>query len=244
MKVNILGVKIDNLIKEKVLEQINQFLSDIKQHYIATPNPEMVVATRKDKKFLEILNKADLSVPDGFGLILASRYLRRPIPERIPGVDLMLDICRMAEQKNYSVFLLAGKNGLAKPEETAEALAKKFPQLKIDGDILGQEEDPERLIEKINILKPEILFAALGARRQEKFIAGNLDKMPSVIIAMGVGGAFDFIAGKIRRAPRWIQKVGLEWLWRLFMQPWRWKRILTATIKFSWLIIVKGKKYV
>jgi len=243
MKVNILGVKIDSLIKEKVLKKINQFLSDIKQHYIATPNPEMVVAAQKDNEFLEILNKAELAVPDGFGLLLASRYLRRPIPERIPGVDLMLDICRIAEQKKYSVFLVAEKNGLAKPKETAEALIKKFSQLKIDGGVLGREESENELIEKINIAKPEILFVALGARLQEKFITENLSKVPSVKIAMGVGGALDFIAGKIKRAPQWIQKIGLEWLWRLFMQPWRWKRILTATIKFSWLIITKGKKY-
>ncbi|MFA5413727.1 MAG: WecB/TagA/CpsF family glycosyltransferase [Patescibacteria group bacterium] len=243
MKVNILGVKIDNFTRQDALKKIEDFFSDNLQHYIVTPNPEMVVAAEKDKEFLEILNKADLAVPDGFGLVLASRYLRRPILERIPGVDLMLDICKIAEQKNYSVFLVGAKEGLAKPEEVTEALAKKFPRLKISGDILAREETEENLIKKINLKKPEILFVALGAGRQEKFIANNLTKIPSVKIAMGVGGAFDFIAGKIKRAPSWMRKVGLEWLWRLFMQPWRLKRILTATIKFSWKIIKNGKKY-
>jgi len=243
MKVNILGVKIDNLPRQDALKKIEDFFSDNLQHHIVTPNPEMVVAAEKDKKFLEILNKADLAVPDGFGLVLASRYLRRPILERIPGVDLMLDICEIAEQKNYSVFLVGAKEGLAKPEEVVRSLNKKFSRLKISGDNLSREEAEENLIQKINLEKPEILFVALGAGRQEKFIAKNLDKIPSVKIAMGVGGAFDFIAKRIKRAPSWMRKVGLEWLWRLFMQPWRLKRILTATIKFSWKVIKNGKKY-
>jgi N-acetylglucosaminyldiphosphoundecaprenol N-acetyl-beta-D-mannosaminyltransferase len=243
MKINFLGVQIDNLVLDDVLKKIDEFLNDGRQHYIVTPNPEMIVAAQKDKTFLEILNKADLAVPDGVGLIFASRYLKRSLPKRITGVDLMLDICQTAEQKNCSVYLLAAEEGLAKPGETAEALVRRFPKLKITGDMLSKEESGEEIINGINTAKPEILFVALGAGRQEKFIAGNLSKMPSVKIAMGVGGAFDFIAGKIKRAPKWIQKIGLEWLWRLFMQPWRWKRILTATIKFSWLIIRKGKKY-
>jgi len=243
VKVNILGVQIDNLAKAGALSKVEEFLSDGRQHYIVTPNPEMVVAAEKDKEFLEILNKADLAVPDGFGLILASRYLRRPIPERIAGVDLMLDICKIAEQKNYSVFLLGAKEGLAKPEEVVRSLTKKFSRLKISSDILAREEANEKIIQKINLEKPEIIFVALGAGRQEKFIAENLNKILSVKIAMGVGGAFDFIAGKIKRAPKWLRKIGLEWLWRLFMQPWRFKRIFTATIKFSWKIIKNGKKY-
>jgi N-acetylglucosaminyldiphosphoundecaprenol N-acetyl-beta-D-mannosaminyltransferase len=243
MKVNILGVLIGNFKKSEVLRTVEQFLSDGRQHYIVTANPEMIVAAQKDEKFLEILNKADLSVPDGFGLILAARYLRRPLPERITGVDLMLDICQIAEQKNYSVFLLAAEEGLAKPEKTAEALIKKFPRLKASGGTLAKQESVEKSIQKINLEKPDILFAALGAGLQEKFIAENLNKILSVKIAMGVGGAFDFIAGKIKRAPKWLRKIGLEWLWRLFMQPWRFKRIFTATIKFSWKIIKNGKKY-
>ncbi len=249
MKVNILGVKVDNFTKTEVIQKAKNFLSDEKQHYIVTPNPEMVVAAQKDKCFLEILNKADLAVPDGFGLILASRYLRHPLPEKIHGVDLMIDFCRIAEQKNCSVFLLGAefsetkKRGLTSPEETATALRKKFPQLKVSGRALTQERIDEELLKKINLDKPEILFVALGAGWQEKFIAESLNKIPSIKIAMGVGGAFDFISGKVKRAPVWMRKIGLEWLWRLFMQPWRWKRILTATVKFSWLVLLKGKKY-
>lgn len=244
MKVNILGIQIDNLRKPEALGKIKEFLSNGHQHYTVTTNPEMVVAAQKDKHFLEILNKAGLSVPDGFGLILASRYLRRPLLERITGVDLMLDICQIAEQKKYSIFLVAAKEGLSKPEETAPALNKKFPGLKIGGVILAEGESGERIIAEINKARPDILFVSLrGIGRQEKFIAENLYKTPSVKIAMGVGGSFDFITGKIKRAPRSIRKIGLEWLWRLFMQPWRWKRIFTATIKFSWEIIKNGKKY-
>ena len=244
MKINILGVLIDNLKKPDVLKITEQFLSDGRQHYIVTANPEMIVAAGKDEKFLEILNKAGLTVPDGFGLILAARFLRRPLPERITGVDLMLDICQMAEQKNYSIFLVAAKEGLSKSEETAAALNKKFPGLKIGGAILSEGDSGEKIITEINKTRPDILFVSLrGICRQEKFIAENLNKVPSVKIAMGVGGSFDFITGRIKRAPKLMRKIGLEWLWRLFMQPWRLKRIFTATIKFSWLIIKNGKKY-
>ncbi|MBU1146002.1 WecB/TagA/CpsF family glycosyltransferase [Patescibacteria group bacterium] len=243
MKVNILGIQIDNLKKAEALKIAEQFLSDGRQHYIVTPNPEMAVAAQKDEYFLEILNKADLSVPDGFGLILASRYLRRPLLEKIHGVDLMLDICRLAEQKNYSVYLLGGKEGIAK--KTAENLLKKFPKLRIAGAESGGIINEQQLAtnnQQLNFTRPDILFVAFGAEKQEKWIVQNLNNIPSIKIAMGVGGAFDFISGKIKRAPKWIQKIGLEWLWRLFMQPWRWKRILTATIKFSWLVITKDKK--
>ncbi len=244
MKVNILGVLIDNFKKSEVLRTVEQFLFDGRKHYIVTANPEMIVAAQKDEKFLEILNKADLSVPDGFGLILAARYLRRPLPERITGVDLMLDICQIAEQKNYSVYLLGGEEGVA--QKAADALQKKFLQLKIAGAENGGIISEHQLAinnQQINFAGSDILFVALGAGKQEKWIAKNLQNFPSIKIAMGVGGAFDFIAGKIKRAPKWMRKIGMEWLWRLFMQPWRWKRIFTATIKFSWLIIKNGKKY-
>ncbi len=244
MKVNILGVLIDSLKRNDAIKRIEEFLADGGQHYIVTPNPEMVVAAEKDKNFLEILNKAGLSVPDGFGLILASRYLRRPIQERITGVDLMLDICRLAEQKNCSVYLLGGGDGVA--QKTADTLRKCFPYLKIAGVESGGVISDQQLTtnnQQINFTRPDILFVAFGAGKQEKFIAENLNKMPTIKIAMGVGGAFDFIAGKIKRAPRWMRKIGLEWLWRLLMQPWRLKRIWTATIKFSWEIIRNGKKY-
>lgn len=247
VKVNILGVLIDNLKKDDVLKRVEQFLSSDQQHYIVTPNPEMVMAAQRDKKFLEILNHADLAVPDGVGLIFASRYLKQPLPQRITGVDLMFDICQLAEQKKCSIYLLAAAQGLAKPDEVTVALHKYFPQLRINGgtlEISDIEDQKPRLLEEINLQKPEILFVAFGAGCQEKFIAENLNKIPSIKIAMGVGGAFDFIAGKIKRAPVWMRKIGLEWLWRLFMQPWRWKRILTATIKFSWLTLKNGKKYV
>jgi len=248
VKVNILGVQIDNLKKSEVLKAVEKFLTDSQQHYIVTPNPEMVVAAQKDKEFLKILNKADLAIPDGVGLIFASRYLKQPLPERITGIDLMSDICHLAEQKNCSVYLLAAAEGLAKPKETAAILSKYYPKLKVSGGTIKINNCRSlvancRLIDNINNTKPNILFIAFGAGYQEKFIAENLKKMPSVKIAMGVGGAFDFIAGKVKRAPAWLQKIGLEWLWRLFMQPWRWKRILTATIKFSWKVLTKGKKY-
>jgi N-acetylglucosaminyldiphosphoundecaprenol N-acetyl-beta-D-mannosaminyltransferase len=242
VKIDILGVQIDNLDITDLLANVEKFLMDGKQHYIVTPNPEIVIAAQKDKEFLKILNEADISLPDGVGLVWASYYLNKPLKQRITGVDFMLKICEMAEQKNCSIFLLGAKGDVA--QKTAEVLMKKFPKLKIVGTESGGEIKLEKLsilnsslIEKINNAKPDILFVAFGAPKQEKWIYYYLPSLPSIKLAMGVGGAFDFISGKVKRAPRFLQKIGLEWFWRFLLEPWRWKRILTATIKFSWKVL-------
>ena len=223
MKREILGVKIDNLIIEEALRKVEGFLEDGQQHYIVTPNPEFLVKAQKDEEFRKILNQADLAVADGIGLIFASWFLGQPLKQKITGTDLMEKICQKAAQKKWPVFLLGDReDGLVK--ETADQLKKKYPGLDI----------------KTDLKEASILFIAFGAPWQEKWIAQNLKKMSSVKLAMGVGGAFNFMAGRIRRAPKFFQRLGLEWLWRLFCQPWRIKRIFRAVVIFPWLIIKNG----
>ena len=223
MKREILGVKIDNLIIEEALRKVEGFLEDGQQHYIVTPNPEFLVKAQKDEEFRKILNQADLTVADGIGLIFASWFLGQPLKQKITGTDLMEKICQKAAQKKWSVFLLGDReDSLVK--ETADQLKKKYPGLDI----------------KTDLKEASILFIAFGAPWQEKWIAQNLKKMSSVKLAMGVGGAFNFMAGRIRRAPKFFQRLGLEWLWRLFCQPWRIKRIFRAVVIFPWLIIKNG----
>ena len=224
----ILGVKIDNLSIEEVFARINGFLESDKQHYIVTPNPEFLVWAREDEEFKEILNKADLAVPDGVGLVFASWFLGKPLKKRIAGADLMDKICQDAAKKRWQILLTGGGEGVA--QKTAEALKKNYQGLLVkEIDIL----DFNRYTTK----RSSILFVALGAPKQEKWIVENLSKLPSVKLAVGVGGAFDVISGDVRRAPKFLRAAGLEWAWRLGIQPWRASRIFNAIARFPWMVI-------
>ncbi|NQU83800.1 MAG: WecB/TagA/CpsF family glycosyltransferase [Parcubacteria group bacterium] len=242
MKNDILGVKISNITKKEALQKCWQFLNCGNHHVITTPNPEMVVMAQKDDYFRKIFEHADLCLPDGFGLILASRLFGAPLKERITGTDFVSKLCGLAEYGKCSVFLLGAKKGVAK--KASEKLKAKYPNLSIVGaesggliNKMSLEEKYDMLI-RINRAKPDILFVAFGHGRQEKWIAENISKMPSIKIAMGIGGAFDFIAGEVKRAPAIFQRAGLEWLWRLIKEPRRYKRIYNATIKFGLLCIL------
>lgn len=257
-KIEILGIKIDNITFDQALKVINNFVVLGKPKQIVTVNPEFIVTSEHDEEFKNILNAADLSVPDGAGLIFVSKYiLNNPLTERVAGVDLVLAISKHAAEKKYPIFLLGGKESVA--EQTANILKGQNPGLIIAGTYAGKPKlnvseiqdfrqirmtdiKPKRpdtnleIIKKIRQAKPKILFVAYGAPKQDKFIA-RYKKQLNVPVMIGVGGAFDFISGKTRRAPTWIQKIWLEWLWRLIMEPWRWRRIFTATIVFPWMVI-------
>jgi len=256
MKTEILGVRVDNLTMSQALQKVEGFLTDGRQHYIVTPNPEFLVLAQKDEEFRQVLNQADLAVPDGVGLIFASRFLGQPLKRRVAGTDLMERICQRAASRGWSVFLLGDRaDGLA--EETASRLKKKYPELKIggssfEGGVFSRQKSHQRVAfsdtsslregvarkgNPLASLNPNILFIASGAPRQEKWIAQNLTKLPAVKLAVGVGGAFYFISGRIKRAPRPFRLVGLEWLWRLGRQPWRIKRIFRAVVVFPWLVV-------
>ncbi len=225
--VKILGVRVDNLSQEACLAKIDLWLKQDRQRYIVTPNPEFIVCAQKDNRFRRILNRADLSVCDGTGIFLASRFLRQPLGQRISGVDLMELICALAEEQGISVFLLGASAGVA--QKAAENLKKDYPNL----DIKHSSDESEMP----KIFRPTILFVALGAPKQEKWINHYLPLMPQVKLAIGVGGAFDYLSGRVKRAPATARRLGLEWLWRLISEPWRVKRIYQATIVFPWLVL-------
>ncbi len=245
MKVEILGVRVNKITKGEVLEHVKTYLNSDKPHFIVTPNPEFLVAAQYDQEFKEILNKADLSIPDGFGLMLAASYLKNPLPERITGTDLVYDIARICQEMGKSIYLLGAQPEIA--AKAAQGLLKLYPNLKIAGYESGYRTRfyfklPDLLLlAKINRVKPDVLLVAFGAGKQEKWIDQNLNKLPSLRIAIGIGGAFDFISGQVKRSPKIIQHVGLEWFWRLITQPWRFNRIWTATWRFSKLVR-KSKK--
>lgn len=230
--VNVLGVKVSKVDYQSAIEIIEGFLLDGENHYVVTPNPEFIVLAQKDSKFRRILNRADLAIPDGVGLGVGTR---------VTGTDLMTKLCQRAAQKGYSVFLLGGGEGAA--AEAAKRLKGWFDNINIVGTC---EADPEEagasVFRALQTKFPvDFLFVAYGAPKQEKWIAKNIDKIP-VKVAMGVGGAFDFIAGKKKRAPLALRRLGLEWFWRLIQEPRRLPRILKATIKFPLLVFLHKLK--
>ena len=258
-KVNFLGIKVDNISFQNGIKIINNFILLKKPHQIVTVNPEFVISAQKDDEFKNILNSADLSVPDGAGLIFVSKYiLHNPIKERITGIDLMWKLSEEAAVNKFPIFLLGAQKGVA--EKTALNLKKHFPGLIISGtfsgnpqldfinyedhrnfrmnDVKPTKKDPNlEIIKKVNRAKPKILFVAYGAPKQDKFIS-RYKKVLNVPVMIGVGGSFDYISGKAKRAPKWMQKFGLEWLWRVFHEPWRLKRIFTALIIFPYKVLL------
>ncbi len=241
-KVAILDVDINNLSLQEVVETIKDFMASPQQHFIVTPNPEMLVAAQQDQQFKEVLNYADIAIADGVGLIYTAAWQGKQL-QRVTGVDLVWEICELAAERGWSVYLLGGRDGIA--STAAERLKQSFTNLKVAGaESGGVIDDPyatySDIVDHVNQTKPQVLLVAFGQIKQEKWIFSHLDKLPSVKLAIGVGGTFDYLAGTIPRAPKLLRQLGLEWLYRLMQEPQRWKRIITATVIFP-LLIIKHK---
>lgn len=234
----ILDVKVDNLNFAEVWTKIRQFLSRQKLHQIVTVNPEFIVAAQKDKEFRQILNGADLCVPDGAGLRLAAWLTGQKIGERITGMDLTWELAKLAAENGYSIYFLGAKPGVA--ALAAKRIKLIYPNLKIAGSYCGSPHE-EGIVGKINDANPDILLVAFGAPKQEKFIFAYKNEL-KVKVAVGVGGTFDYISGNVKRAPRWMRSLGLEWLYRLFRQPSRLGRIFRAVVVFPMLVLLHRQK--
>ncbi|OGK52746.1 hypothetical protein A2966_03125 [Candidatus Roizmanbacteria bacterium RIFCSPLOWO2_01_FULL_41_22] len=233
-KKNILGIGLTNAKEDQILEYILQGLEkNIQKYFIVTPNPEILVLARSNTNYKKILNSAKIASPDGIGIMIAGKILEKQLKEKITGVDLVESLCRAVEEKPITVGFLGA--GLAVAEETAECLKKKFPNLKVAFANSGNPDDKTVALVKGSKKEIDILFVAFGSPKQEIWIYENLDKLP-VKVAIGVGGAFDFISGKVKRAPVLVQNLGFEWLFRLINQPWRAKR-QTTLIKFIYLVL-------
>lgn len=231
----ILNVKIDDYSFKEVIRKINLFLGGKKLAQIVTVNPEFILASQKDSIFRKILNQADLSVPDGFGLKIAGLILKSKIGERITGVDLSWEIAKLAAKKGESIFLLGGGENIA--FKASKRFKLLYPNLKIAGTYAGSPTE-KGIVERINASGADILLVAFGAPKQDKFIYQNRHKLKCKL-AMGVGGTFDYISGNIPRAPLWMRELGMEWFYRLFHQPSRFGRIFRAVIIFPLTVIIK-----
>ncbi|MFZ5982628.1 MAG: WecB/TagA/CpsF family glycosyltransferase [Patescibacteria group bacterium] len=231
----ILGVRIDNLRNKEILRKIEEFLGESKFHQIATVNPEFILEAQKNQEFCAILNDCDLNVADGFGVRCAFWRNFWHLKYRMAGADLLLEILKIAEKKGRSVFLACRKDGLTSFEEAKENILGKYPRIKIKGanlDLLGV----RPLINRGPTPNCEVLICNFGAPNQEFFIKSQKDG--KIRLAIGVGGALDFLSGKMKRAPKFMRVLGLEWLWRFIQEPkYRFSRIFRAVIIFPIRVI-------
>jgi N-acetylglucosaminyldiphosphoundecaprenol N-acetyl-beta-D-mannosaminyltransferase len=224
--VDILGIRVDDVTYEEALEIIEGFILKGGYHQVTTPNPEFVVYAQSNPAFRSVLNNAALSIPDGGGLLLAGRWLKRPIREQVRGTDLAYKLMERASKKGYKVFLLGAAPGVA--EEAAARFREMYPGINIVGTFAGSadpEGDEEARRAVLQKGRPDIILVAYGAPKQDDWLARNLPLL-DIPVGIGVGGVFDFVSGRVRRAPLWMRNMGLEWLFRLIMQPWRWRRQL------------------
>lgn len=268
-KVTILNVPFDAITYRETLEAVARAVKDGKKEHLVTVNPEMLVQADSNPDFLNLLKNAAMVLPDGVGILWAASYLNHAkpnnrflrwlhwagslvavallpcrcfsiLPQRVTGVDLMVQIAERSGKEGWRIFLLGAQEGIA--EIAAKNLQSRYPDAQIVGTYSGSPSpaEEEEIASRINTVAPDILFVAYGSPAQEFWIARNLSRFTTVKAAIGVGGAFDFIARKIRRAPRFLRTIGLEWLWRLLMQPKRAKRIYRATIRFPYKVYQQG----
>ncbi len=225
-KINILGIPIDNITMDEALNKVKDYLVQDGIHTIYTPNSEIMMEAIRDKSFENILKESDMLVADGAGVVLASKIIGHKLPERIAGFDLVKNILQYSSKTHLKIFLLGAKPGVA--EEAAVNIINEFPGVQIVGWHHGyfNEEEEDKIIEKINSSKAQILLVALGAPKQEKWIHKNKDRFDNVRICIGVGGSLDVLAGTTSLAPPFFREHGLEWLYRLYKEPHRFWRML------------------
>ena len=223
-KIDIFGVKIDNVTMDSAMERVASWLSEEKRgRAIYTPNSEIIMAAKKDPEFKELLNSADMTTPDGIGVVKAAGILGTPLPERVGGFDLTCRVIEYLNENKMSLFILGGKPGVA--DMAAENLKAKYKDLVIAGTNDGYFKEDAPIVEKIALSAPDYLMVCLGAPKQEKFIAAYKDKL-NAKVSIGAGGSADVFAGTMARAPEFFIKHNLEWLYRI-VKAKRLKRSLS-----------------
>lgn len=236
-RINFLGLLIDNLSLEEALQRIEEFIKSRKPHQHVAINVDKIIKMRKNSQFRKTIMNCDLMTVDGQPLVWTSRLLGQPMKERVAGVDIMNGLIPKAADKGYGVYFLGAREEVVK--KVVEHYKLKFSSLKIAGWHNGywETKEEEKIVAAIKTTKPDILFVAISSPKKEIFLQKYLRKM-DVPFVMGVGGAFDIIAGVTKRAPKWMQRCGLEWLFRLYQEPRRlWKRYLIEDPVFLWLVV-------
>ena len=223
MRVDVLGVGFDNLTMAEAVDQGVKLLHSEGMHYVVTPNPEIVEICRENPEANRVINEADLVLPDGIGVIKGAAMLGTPLKERTPGIEFASHLMGRMAEEGLSLYLLGAKPGVA--DMAAEKLVEKYPGLKIAGTHDGYFKEDAPVVEAIAASGADCVFVCLGAPKQERWMA-QYGTATGARLLVGLGGSLDGFAGTVERAPEGWQRLGLEWLYRLKKEPWRWKRMI------------------
>jgi N-acetylglucosaminyldiphosphoundecaprenol N-acetyl-beta-D-mannosaminyltransferase len=236
----VLNVPFDAVTMKEAIARVKILLNTEGQYFICTPNPEIVMEAQKNQELMSILREADMVVPDGIGVVWASKYSSIRLKERVAGYDLTQNLFSELAGTDQTFYFFGGAPGVA--AEAARRMTRKYPGLKIvgihNGYFDGKEE--KKIIHDIKKLSPSILLVGLGAPKQEKWIYENM-RLFGARVSIGVGGSFDVMAGNVKRAPKLFQKLGLEWFYRLITQPTRWRRMMRLPI-FAFTVLKMRKR--
>ncbi|CEG29082.1 WecB/TagA/CpsF family glycosyltransferase [Bacillus sp. B-jedd] len=226
--INVLGIPFANLTFDETIELLDKRIRKEEKTFLVTANPEIVMYSLGNPDYKEQLLKADVVVPDGAGIVLASKLLGTPLKERVAGFDISIRLLELAEKNGWKIFLLGGRKEANK--KAIEYLRRTYPNLIIAGSHHGYfKNDHENIVKMIRETAPDIVFAALGFPKQEDWVAKNIGEFSKGLF-IGVGGTIDILAGEAKRAPYFWRKLNLEWLYRLIKQPSRWKRMLALPL--------------
>lgn len=234
-RVHIAGVRVDIVTMPEVLKFVRDRVRDRNPAHMVTVNSEFVVRAQVDESFRQVIERSDLATPDSVGILWALRRQGSPVPYRVGGSDLVWSLGLQASEFGHRVFLLGGEEGVA--QKAGSRLMEAFPGIEIAGTFAGSPapSDESDIVDLIRRSRADVLFVAFGAPQQDLWIARNLHET-GVTCALGVGGSLDYVAGTARRAPIWVRQAGLDWMWRLIRQPWRWRRML-ALPRFVWIVM-------
>ena len=221
MKESVLGIQVNTESYDELLPKVFDCIETQQKSLIVAINPEKIIKAKEDQALKTLLNNAEFQIPDGIGVILASKIQKGHITSRVTGVEMMMRLCEEAAKRQKPIFLYGGKPGVA--DQAAAKLQELYPTIQIAGTQDGYEKDNSKVQAKINAAKPDLLFVAMGSPKQENWINTNRDQLHPTIY-QGVGGSFDVLAGTVKRAPEAFQKVGMEWFYRLMKEPHRIKR--------------------
>lgn len=238
MKQEIMGIRFDNVTMDEALQRLREILAGEKTCYAVTPNAEIAYEAMRDENLRDLINGADLVLPDGAGVVLASKILRTPLKQKVAGVDFADGLMGVLEQTGDKLYLLGSKPGIA--ELAAEKMREKHPKLTICGMADGYFREEEPVVGHVNASGADVLFVCLGAPKQELFMRNHLDEL-NVKFMIGLGGSLDSFAGTVKRAPKWMIRCNLEWLYRLIKEPKRFGRMLRLP-KYLWAVVCRRLK--
>ncbi len=239
MRISIMGVQFDDVTMDDAVAKAEDLLDKPPRGaYCVTPNAEIVYEAMRDPAFCALLNQADLVLPDGAGVVLGSKILKTPLRQKVAGIDFASRLLAVLARRGQSLYLLGGKPGIG--ELAAERMRQQYPALQIVGIADGYYQDEDAAVQAIRRAKPDVLFVCLGAPKQERFMAAHQNELPVRLMA-GLGGSLDGFAGTVKRAPKWMIRLQLEWLYRLIREPKRFGRMLRLP-KFVWATVKERMK--